>query len=80
MLTIDRFFLIFIGISIGLIISWPGIILSTNWVCLIKVISNNANPTKISASLKILPKSLIDRKRYRNITGKIRIISDLCFR
>ncbi len=74
------FLLIFSGISIGFWISWPGILIPNNWLCLHDIISNSTNE-KISLKvvLALSPKFIL-KGQDNDIASKIRIISDACFR
>ena len=76
-----RYFLIlFSGIFAGLFLSWPGIINSKNWKCFNEIIEKSAeNKISIKAVLEFSPSYLIKRKN-KNITSKIRVVADACFR
>ncbi len=76
-----RYFLIlFSGIFAGLYLSWPGIINSKNWKCFNEIIEKSAeNKISIKAVLEFSPSYLIKRKN-KNITSKIRVVADACFR
>ncbi len=67
------------GISIGLWISWPGILIPKNWKCFKDIIVKSADEKiSIKALLAVSPDYLL--KRNNNLPSKIRIISDACFR
>tara|TARA_B100000161_G_scaffold255247_1_gene217240 strand:- start:437 stop:670 length:234 start_codon:yes stop_codon:yes gene_type:complete len=76
-----RYFLfLFSGVFIGLYLSWPGILLSRNWKCFNEIIEKSAED-KISfkAVLEVSPSYLI-RGNNKNVTSKLRVVADACFR
>jgi len=75
-----RFFLVlFSGIVLGLWFSWPGIIFPKNWKCFRDVIKRSAeDKISLKATLAVSPNYLFKRKN--DITTKVRIVSDACFR
>ena len=76
-----RFFLfLFSGIFLGLYISWPGILISKNWQCFIDIIQKSAeDKISIKAALEVSPSYLINSKK-KNMTSKVRVVADACFR
>ena len=71
---------LFSGIFIGLYISWPGILISKNWKCFNEIIEKSADDKiSIKAVMEVSPSYLIKSKN-KNMTSKIRIIADACFR
>ena len=76
-----RFFLILLsGIFVGIYISWPGILISNNWQCFIDIIEKSSeDKISIKAVLEVSPSYLI-KSRKNNITSKIRVVADACFR
>ena len=76
-----RFFLILLsGIFVGIYMSWPGILISNNWKCFIDIIEKSAeDKISIKAVLEVSPSYLIKSKK-KNITSKIRVVADACFR
>ena len=76
-----RFFLyVFSGIFVGLYLSWPGILFSRNWKCFSDIITNSAQgKLSIKALLEVSPSYLIKGKSHE-ISSKIRILADACFR
>ncbi len=76
-----RFFLfLFSGIFLGLYLSWPGIIISKNWKCFNDIIGKSAkNKISMKTVMEISPSYLIKRNN-KNMTSKIRLIADACFR
>tara|TARA_B100002052_G_scaffold199792_1_gene182304 strand:- start:647 stop:880 length:234 start_codon:yes stop_codon:yes gene_type:complete len=74
------FLFLFSGVFAGIYISWPGIIISKNWKCFNEIIEKSAED-KISfkAALEVSPSYLIKGKN-KNITSKLRIVADACFR
>ena len=74
------FLFLFSGIFVGIYISWPGIIISKNWKCFSKIIEKSAeDKISIKAVLEVSPSYLIKGKN-KNITSKIRVVADACFR
>ena len=72
-------FLTFFGIFTGLYLSWPGILLSKNWKCFNEILEKSSeNKTSLKAELQVSPNYLI--KGNKNITSKIRVVADACFR
>ena len=76
-----RYFLfLFSGIFVGLYLSWPGILISKNWRCFNEIIEKSAeDKVSIRAVLEVSPSYLIKGKN-KNMTSKIRVIADACFR
>ena len=74
------FLCLFCGIFIGLYLSWPGIFISNNWKCFNDIVGKIAED-KISfkAILEISPSYFVKSKN-KNMSSKIRIIADACFR
>ncbi len=74
------FLILFSGIFAGLYLSWPGIIFSKNWKCFNDIIVNSTeDKISIKAVLEVSPSYLIKSKN-KNISSKIRIVADACFR
>ena len=76
-----RYFLIlFSGIFAGLYLCWPGIIISKNWKCFSEIIEKSSeDKISIKAVLEVSPSYLIKGKN-KNMTSKIRVVADACFR
>jgi len=76
-----RYFLfLFSGFFAGLYLSWPGIFISQNWKCFNEIIEKSAeDKISIKALLEVSPSYLIKGKN-RNLTSKIRVVADACFR
>ena len=76
-----RYFLfLFPGIFVGLYLSWPGIVILNNWKCFNDIIAKSAeDKISLKAALEVSPSYLINRKN-KNMTAKIRIVADACFR
>ena len=71
---------LFSGIFIGLYISWPGILISKNWKCFNEIIEKSADDKiSIKAVMEVSPSYLINSKN-KNMTSKIRVVADACFR
>ena len=74
------FLLFFSGMSIGLWISWPGIVIPNNWKCFKDIIAKSTNEKiSLKAALALSPNYLLKGQK-NNIASKIRIVSDACFR
>ena len=68
------------GFFAGLYLSWPGIFNSQNWKCFTDIIEKSAqDKTSIKALLEISPSYLINSKN-KNMSSKVRIVADACFR
>ena len=76
-----RYFLfLFSGFFAGLYLSWPGILISKNWTCFNEIIEKSADDKiSIKALLEVSPSYLIKGKN-KNMTSKIRVVADACFR
>ena len=74
------FLFLFSGVFAGLFISWPGIVISKNWKCFNDIIAKSAeDKISIKAVLEVSPNYLIKGKN-KNMSSKIRIVADACFR
>jgi len=74
------FLFLFIGIFAGLYLSWPGILISKNWICFNDIISKSSeDKISLKTLLEFSPSYLIKSKN-RKISSKIRIVADACFR
>ena len=68
------------GIFVGLYFSWPGILLSKNWQCFNEIIEKSVkDKISIKALLEVSPSYLIKSKN-KNMTSKMKIVADACFR
>ena len=74
------FLILFSGIFAGLYLSWPGIVIYKNWKCFNNIIAKSSeDKISIKAVMEVSPSYLIKSKN-KNMTSKIRIIADACFR
>ena len=74
------FLFLFSGFFTGLYLSWPGILISKNWKCFNEIIEKSSDDRiSIKALLEVSPSYLIKGKN-KNMTSKIRIVADACFR
>ena len=74
------FLFLFSGFFAGLYLSWPGILISKNWKCFNEIIDKSAeDKISIKAVLEVSPSYLIKGKN-KNMTSKIRVVADACFR
>ena len=74
-----RFFLfLFLGIFVGLYLSWPGLVVPENWKCFNEIISKSEK-ISLKAALEISPSYLLKGKNKKT-ASKIRIVADACFR
>ena len=72
--------LVFSGIYIGLLFSWPGILIPNNWKCFADIIiKSKKDKLSIKAVLAVSPNYFLNEKKNK-ISTKIRIVSDACFR
>ena len=76
-----RFFLfLFLGIFVGLYLSWPGLVIPENWKCFNQIIAKFAeDKISLKAALEISPSYFLKAKNKKK-TSKIRIVADACFR
>ncbi len=74
------FFFLLFGVFAGLYISWPGIIVPKNWKCFKDIIEKSSeDKISIKALLEVSPSYLI-KSKSKNITSKMKILADACFR
>ena len=76
-----RFFLfLFLGILVGLYLSWPGLVILENWKCFNDIIAKSTeDKISLRAAMEISPSYVLKRKN-RKMASKIRIVADACFR
>ena len=73
------FFLI--GLSIGVVLIWPGILKNNNRKCFFKIIEDGSDgKVTMGTILSIDPNSLVKIKNANNTYLKILRIGDYCFR
>ena len=74
------FLFIFPGIIAGLYLSWPGILILNNWKCFNDIITKSAeDKIPIKALMEVSPSYILEGKN-KNMSSKIRIVADACFR
>ena len=74
------FLFLFSGFFAGIYLSWPGILISKNWKCFNEIIEKSSDEKiSIKAALEISPNYLI-KGRNKNMTSKLRVVADACFR
>ena len=74
------FLFLFSGIFAGLYLSWPGILITKNWKCFNEIIKKSAeDKISMKAVLEVSPSYFIKGKN-KNMTSKIRVVADACFR
>ena len=74
------FLFLFLGIFVGLYLSWPGLLIPENWKCFNQIIEKSAeDKISLKAALEISPSYLLKAKSKKK-TSKIRIVADACFR
>ena len=72
---------LFTGISIGVILIWPGILIFENRKCFFKIIKDGSDSkVSIGTILSIEPNSLLKIKNAKSKYTKILLIGDQCFR
>ena len=70
-----------IGLSIGLILIWPGILKNDNRKCFFKIIEDGSDgKVTVSTILSIDPSSLVKINNANSTYLKILRIGDYCFR
>ncbi len=74
------FYILLLGLFIGLCASWPGIVIPNNWKCFKDIIDKSTKEQiSLKAALALSPNYLLKRNNNSK-TSKLRIISDACFR
>tara|TARA_A100001388_G_scaffold86139_1_gene62389 strand:+ start:470 stop:703 length:234 start_codon:yes stop_codon:yes gene_type:complete len=74
------FFCLISGIFAGLYLSWPGLLNTKNWKCFNDIIvKSSEDKISIKALMEVSPSYLI-KSRNKNMSSKIRIVADACFR
>ena len=76
-----RYFLfLFSGFFAGLYLSWPGILILKNWKCFNEIIEKSAeDKISIKALMEVSP-SYLTKGKNKNMSSKIRVVADACFR
>ena len=71
---------LFFGIFAGLYLSWPGLVNLKNWKCFNNIISKSSeDKISIKAVMEVSPSFFI-KKGNKNVSSKLRIVADACFR
>ena len=74
------FFFLFLGILLGLYLSWPGLVIPENWKCFNDIIAKSTeDKISLRAAMEISPSYVLKRKN-RKTASKVRIVADACFR
>ena len=74
------FLFLFLGIFVGLYLSWPGLVIPENWKCFNQIIAKSSeDKISLKAALEISPNYFLKAKNKKK-TSKIRIVADACFR
>ena len=69
------------GLSVGTILIWPGILLNNNRKCFIKIIKDGSDgKVTVGTILSIDPNSLVKINNAKNAYDKVLRIGDYCFR
>ena len=69
------------GLSIGLILIWPGILKTENRNCFLKIIKDGSDGSvSIGTIFSIDPKYLLKINKAKSKYSKILLIGDYCFR
>ena len=69
------------GLSIGILLIWPGILKSDSRRCFYKIISDGSDgKVNMGTILSIDPNSLLKINNAKNKYKKILLIGDYCFR
>ena len=72
---------LFIGLSMGILLIWPGILKSQNRRCFFNIIEDGSDgKVSIGTILSIDPNYLLKINNAKNTYKKILIIGDYCFR
>ncbi len=79
-LNMRSFLFLISGIFAGLYLSWPGLLNTKNWKCFNDIIAKSSeDKISIKALMEVSPSYLIN-SRNKNMSSKIRIVADACFR
>ena len=82
-LKINYFFnilIFFTGLSIGIILIWPGILKNQNRICFLKIIEDGSDgKVSIGTILSIEPNYLLKINNAKSTYSKILLIGDHCF-
>ena len=71
----------FTGLSVGILLIWPGILNNNNQRCFFKIIMDGSDgKVSVGTIFSIDPSSLVKINNARNTYGKILRIGDYCFR
>ena len=69
------------GLSIGIILIWPGILKNDNRKCFFNIIKDGSDgKATMGTILSIDPNSLVKINNAKNTYGKVLRIGDYCFR
>ena len=69
------------GLSIGILLIWPGILINDNRRCFFKIIEDGSDgKVSVGTILSIDPNTLLKINNAKNKYGKILRIGDYCFR
>ena len=69
------------GLSMGIVLIWPGILKNDNRRCFLKIIGDGSDgEVSVGTILSIDPSSLVKINNAKNKYGKILRIGDYCFR
>ena len=80
-ITLINIFFFLTGLSLGIILIWPGILKNDNRKCFIKIIKDGSDgKAKMGTILSIDPNSLVKITNTKNTYGKVLRIGDYCFR
>ena len=70
-----------VGLSIGILLIWPGLLKNENRRCFIKIIEDGSDgKVRVGTLLSIDPNNLIRIRNAKNTYSKILRIGDYCFR
>jgi len=76
----EVFLFLFLGIFVGLYLSWPGLVVPENWKCFKDIIAKSTeDKISLRAAMEISPSYVLKRKN-RKTASKVRIVADACFR
>jgi hypothetical protein len=69
------------GLSMGILLIWPGVLRNENRRCFFKIIGDGSDgKVSVGTILSIDPSSLVKINNAKNTYGKILRIGDYCFR
>ena len=74
------FLFLFLGIFVGLYLSWPGLVKPENWKCFNDIIKKSIEDKISLRTAMAISLGYLLKRKNRKTASKIRIVADACFR